>query len=114
MVPKSGGSDIRDAAARARHPSYDVMPMASVHELMKLQRRVRAGLSRIRAPILVAHGAHDTSANPADAETILAQVSSPVREHRVYVESAHVVPVDFDGPTLAKEAADFLAGAHAA
>ena len=42
---------------------------------------------------------------------ILAEVSSTVRQHRICAESGHVVPVDFDGETLAKEAADFLAAA---
>ena len=44
MPAKSQGSDIRDPAARARHPSYPVMPMNSVHELQRLQRRVRPQL----------------------------------------------------------------------
>jgi carboxylesterase len=55
-LPKRRGSDIRDAAARARHPSLQVMPTASAIELIRLQRRVRAGLGRVTAPLLVAHG----------------------------------------------------------
>ena len=44
MLPKQGGSDIRDDAARIRHPGYDRMPLNSVHELQRLQRRVIAEL----------------------------------------------------------------------
>jgi esterase/lipase len=69
MRPKPEGSDICDAAARERHPSYDVMPLPALHELMRLQRRVRRRLARVTAPILVAHGAHDRTARPADART---------------------------------------------
>lgn len=108
MSTKRGGSDIRDAAARARHPSYDVMPLHSVHELMRLQRRVRGGLSAIRAPILVAHGAHDRTADPADARRIFDAVSSEVREHYVCAASAHVVPVDHDGAELGRRTAEFI------
>lgn len=108
LVPKRNGSDIRDEAARLRHPSLDVMPLASVHELMRLQRRVRAGLARVTAPLLVAHGAHDRTARPADAEEILARVSSEVRESLVLDDSGHVVPVDHDGPRLARAVVDFL------
>ncbi len=65
MRPKPHGSDICDAAARERHPSYDVMPLHALHELQRLQRRVRPRLARVTAPILVAHGAHDRTARPA-------------------------------------------------
>lgn len=106
--PKSGGSDIQDAAARARHPSYPVLPLRSVSELMKLQRWVRARLSRVRAPILVAHGALDQTASSADARAILEGVSSQEREFLSCNASGHVVPVDVDAPLLAEAAASFL------
>lgn len=105
---KARGSDIRDPAARARHPSYPVMPLASVHELQRLQRRVRPQLARITAPILVAHGLHDKTANPRDAMEIRDAVSSEVREYLLFAASGHVVPVDFDGPALAQAVAEFL------
>jgi esterase/lipase len=65
-------------------------------------------LERIEAPILVAHGDHDTTASPDDAHDILAAVSSEVREHRAYARSGHVVAVDVDGAELARETAAFL------
>jgi carboxylesterase len=108
MLPKRGGSDIRDAEARARHPGYAVMPLRSVHELVKLQKTVREGLSKISAPILVAHGAHDSTADPRDAERIHGSVASEVREVAVFAESGHVVPVDNDAPELATRVSDFL------
>lgn len=108
LAPKPAGSDICDAAARARHPSYDVMPLHSVHELQRLQRRVRAGLGRVTAPILIAHGAHDRTADPRDVEEIRAGVSSTVCEVLVLPSSGHVVPVDVDGPALASATTEFL------
>jgi carboxylesterase len=107
--PKGGGSDIQDAAARERHPSYPVMPIRSVAVLLGLQREVRAGLSRIRVPILVAHGALDRTARPSDAERIVARVASAEKRLLVLQRSGHVVPVDLDGPDLARQAAEFLA-----
>jgi carboxylesterase len=109
MPPKSQGSDIRDPAARERHPSYRVMPMNSVHELQRLQRRVRPQLARITAPILIAHGVHDRTASPKDAIEIRDSVSSEVREYLLLAASAHIVPVDFDGPALSQAVAEFLA-----
>jgi len=107
---KREGSDIRDEAARRRHPSYPVMPLASVHELLRLQRRVLAGLRRVTAPILVAHGVHDGTAHPDDARAILAGVASEERELLLLEDSAHVVTVDHGGPRLARAAADHLSG----
>jgi carboxylesterase len=109
MSPKSRGSDIRDPEARARHVGYGVMPLHSVHELQRLQRRVRPQLARITAPIMVAHGVHDRTANPRDAIEIRDSVSSDVREYLLLAASGHIVPVDFDGPALAQAIAEFLA-----
>lgn len=108
FLPKDGGSDIQDAAARARHPSYPSMPLHAVHELTKLQRVVRGRLRQITAPILIAHGALDRTANPRDATQIYAGVESTERELLLLPASGHVVPVDRDGPRLARAAAAFL------
>jgi carboxylesterase len=101
FVRKGAGSDIRDAEARARHPSYDRMPLASVEQLCALQVRVRGLLARIRAPILVAHGLLDATAHPDDARAIVESVGSSERELLWLESSAHVVPVDRDGARLA-------------
>jgi carboxylesterase len=105
---KRRGSDIRDGAARTAHPGYRVMPLASVRQLEKLQRRVRAALPRVTAPILVAHGRLDGTADPNDARVIAARVGSPERELLLLSRSGHVVPVDHDGPELGRAASEFL------
>lgn len=108
FVKKGQGSDIRDPAARRRHPSFPVMPLRSVHELMPLQRRVEAGLASIRAPILVAHGRLDTTANPVDARTIYERVASPQRRLLILEDSGHVVPVDLGASRLAEAVVELL------
>jgi len=108
MLEKREGSDIRDSEARARHPGYPRMPLASIHELIRLQRVVAQGLKRIQAPALVAHGAHDRTANFRDADRILAGLGSKNKEILVCANSAHVVPVDHDGGLLAQRIADFM------
>lgn len=102
------GSDIRDPGARARHPGLDAMPLAAVTELVALQGRVVGDLERVTAPILVTHGRLDRTARPADAQRILAGVSSEDRA-LVYLErSGHVATVDYDGPELTRRAVDFV------
>jgi carboxylesterase len=108
FLPKRSGSDIRDAAARARHPSMTVMPTASVLELIALQVRTRGGLHRVWAPLLVAHGCLDSTVHPRNAQEIVASVSSPERELLWLPNSGHVAPVDHDGPELAQAVVDFL------
>jgi carboxylesterase len=108
FLKKGQGSDIRDAEARRRHPSFPVMPLASVHQLMALQARVVAALPRVRAPILVAHGSHDATADPADARAIYEGVGSERRELLLLPDSGHVVPVDRGGPRLAQAVVEHL------
>lgn len=113
MLPKARGSDIADEAARERHPSMRVMPTASVHQLIRLQRVVRRSLRDVRAPLLIAHGALDRTAKPANLEAIASAVSSTCIERLELEASAHVVPVDRDGPRLCAAVADFFTSAHA-
>jgi carboxylesterase len=105
---KKDGSDIREPAARARHPSLSVMPYSAVAELIALQSQVIPDLGSIRAPILVAHGRLDKTARPRDAERILEAVGSSDKELFYLERSGHVATVDYDGPALARAAADFL------
>ncbi len=109
--PKKDGSDIREPGARARHPGLPVMPFAAVAELISLQAQVIPDLAQVHASILVAHGRLDRTARPRDAERILEQVGSTDKELFYLERSGHVATVDYDGPALARAAADFL-GRH--
>jgi carboxylesterase len=105
---KKRGFDIRDPAAEARHPSLPAMPLDSVVQLIALQGEVLPDLGKIRSPILVAHGRLDATARPRDAERLHAEVGSTEKELFFLERSGHVATVDYDGPALARAAADFL------
>jgi carboxylesterase len=104
-----GPSGIEDPVARARHPGFDRMPLDSVAELIRLEAKVIADLPSISAPILVTHGRRDRTARPRDAQRIYEGVGSAEKELFMLDRSGHVASVDYDGPALARAAADFLA-----
>ncbi len=108
MLKIKGETDIRNAEARARHPSYEAFPLASVHEAMKLQKIVRRGLPKITAPTFVAHGALDQLATPKSAHEIFSEVNTSKRVLHIGPRSGHVISVDHDGPAVAKAIASFL------
>jgi esterase/lipase len=56
----------------------------------------------------VAHGRHDGTAPVDDAAALCREVGSREVQLLVLDESAHVVPVDRDGPRLAGAVAEFL------
>lgn len=107
-LKKTGDIDIQDEQARARHPGLDAIPLASAHEVLKFQEFLRNKLTKITAPIFVAHGALDRTANPDDARAIFAGVNSGERVLHICRRSGHVVSVDFDRQVLAEAIADFV------
>jgi carboxylesterase len=103
-----GPSGIEDPEARARHPGLARMPLDAVAEMIELQREVIGALGEVSAPILAAHGKRDRTARPRDASRIHSEVGSKERELFLLERSGHVATVDYDGPALARAAADFL------
>ena len=114
LLPKTGGSDIREPGARARHPSMKSMPVASIRQLLRFQRHVRGCLPRVMSPILVAHGRLDRTADPSDAQIILRRVGSGERELVWLPNSGHVLPVDYDGAELSRAVVGFVTRARPA
>ncbi len=104
------GSDIRDPDARARHPRFPAMPLASVSQMIALQKEVIRDLSRVRAPILIAHGRLDRTARPRDAHRLHANVGSVEKRLLWLPRSGHIATVDYDAPVLLRAATDFLVG----
>jgi carboxylesterase len=107
-LQKRRGPDIRDDAARERHVSYPVLPLASIHQLVQLQRTVRSTLGKVSSPLLIAYGRHDRTARPSDAERIYAEVSSEDRQRVVLPDSGHIVTVDVDGRELCALIGEFF------
>ncbi len=105
---RKGPSGIEEPEARARHPGMRLMPLDAVAELIALQGEVLSELERVRAPVLIAHGRKDRTARPRDAQRLHDEVGSEEKELFWLERSGHIPTVDYDGPALARAAADFL------
>ena len=84
------------------------MPLPAVRELIRLGREVEAELAAITAPVRLYYSRRDPTVPLHNGSRILQRVSSRNRKLEVFERSAHVLPVDVDGPALAASAADFL------
>jgi len=107
-LPKLGGADIADDAARAAHPSYDVHPIRAAIELTKLARVVRAELGRISCPTLVMHGRHDKVCPHANLSRLVARLGSREIETVTLEHSAHIITVDRERDVVRERARAFF------
>lgn len=100
-IPKAEkGGDIGDAAARERNPSYGELPVAGMGALEELRRLARRELGRVRAPVLVAHGALDRTMAPASSALVVRHVRSPRVERYLFPRSRHVIGLDVERDEL--------------
>ncbi|HTO55734.1 MAG TPA: alpha/beta fold hydrolase [Myxococcota bacterium] len=106
QLPKTPA--ILDTEARARHPGYDRMPLAAVHELLLLAGEVRAGLARIQAPVLGIFSRLDPTVPVRNAELLMAGLSAGGHALHWLERSGHVLPVDFERAILAAKVVEFL------
>lgn len=106
-LPKLGGADVRDEAAKRADASYRWIPTRALAELTALMPEVEAALPRLRAPLLVLHGVHDHTAPVGSAARIQALV--PHAELRLLERSYHLLAVDVERDAVATAVAEFLA-----
>jgi carboxylesterase len=107
-LPKT--PSILDPAARARHPGYRRMPLGAVRQLILLQRELYQRLPEVRVPLQLIFSRRDPTVALADAQRILAAVSSTENEVLYLENSGHVSPVDREGERLAAAVVEFLSG----
>lgn len=106
VLPKLGGSDVRDRRARAENPCYDAIPTRALGELLAFMRVVDAAMTTITQPVLVVHATQDHTAPVACAHHIAARTRA-VRT-RILPRSYHLIAVDVERDIVAAEVASFL------
>lgn len=100
--------DWADPQAIYRHWSYNVYPLASVDELLKLRRRVRAGLPQVTAPMLIMQGLRDSSVPPASAQWLYDHVGSTDKELALFRNSGHCLAIDAECAAVWQRAFEFI------
>jgi carboxylesterase len=88
-------------------PAYDEIPLRSLASMIALQRRVRAELPAITAPVLVLAGGRDDTVSPASATTIEAALGSTVKSQR-FERSGHILTEGADAPAVVETVASFF------
>jgi carboxylesterase len=83
--------------------SYGKRSMAAIAELFDLFDHVADELARVRAPVLVVHGARDRVVDPRNAADVTRRlVSSELVETRIYPRSGHALSVDVDAGEISR------------
>ncbi|HVV85879.1 MAG TPA: alpha/beta fold hydrolase [Kofleriaceae bacterium] len=107
-LPKLGGSDVRDPAAKAANPAYDRIPVRALGQFLRFMARVDRELPRVTAPLLVVHAVHDHTA-PVDSAARLSRRVASLDQRVVRLpDSFHLVTIDVERDVVADEVATFL------
>lgn len=114
VIPKTAGSDVRDAEMRKLNPTMPGMPLGAIAELRRMQRHVAALLPDVEAPALVIQGALDHTVTMAGALRVASTIGSGPARVVVLPESFHLVGIDVERERCADEVARFIAAIQAA
>ncbi len=105
---KRGGSSISDPAARARHPSYELIPLKAAASLAEFLDHLWDDLPEVRAPVLLLHARHDSVARPSDVALILDRLGSR-RKSAIWIENSdHIITEDFSKEQVFRHAIEFV------
>jgi carboxylesterase len=107
-LPKLGGSDVRDRAARRANPCYRAIPTTALASLCDFMAVVDAELPEVRAPLLVVHARQDHTAPVASAARIVDRVASSRVRSRILDASYHLVTIDVERDIVAAEVSAFF------
>ena len=92
------GDDIKKPGVTEH--AYAKTPLKPLHSLVRVWPRIRAGLPKVTAPLLLFRSAEDHVVDPTSAPIILGEVSSRDITERVLTNSYHVATLDNDAPAI--------------
>jgi carboxylesterase len=110
VVPKLGGSDLRDRAMKRANPTMHAVPLSAVAELDLLARHVDRLLPGVAAPALVVAGARDHTVTLAGARRVARRLGSAGARIVILRRSQHLVGIDVERDRCADEVLSFFEG----
>ncbi len=114
VLPKTAGSDVRDAAMRRENPTMPGVPLGSIAQLLRMQGQVARLLPDVETPALVIQGAQDHTVTMEGALRIAREIGSGPAHVVVLPESYHLVGIDVERDRCADEAERFITATGAA
>jgi carboxylesterase len=90
------------------HVCYDRDSVVAAASMIRFTRKVRHGLPRIDAPLLIMQSVNDTVVDPKSADIIYGEVSSSVKQRVMLEQSYHTITVDVEKELVAKTVLDFF------
>jgi carboxylesterase len=108
LVPKIGGSDVRDLEMRRANPTMKAVPLSAVGELDLLARHVDRLLPGVAAPTLVVAGGQDHTVTLAGARRMARRIGTGGAKMVVLRRSFHLVGIDVERDRCADEVLSFF------
>jgi carboxylesterase len=103
-----GGRSVHDPVASAAMIAYRRSTPRLVVELEKLTKLARAGLPRLRQPVLVVQSREDNRIPPAAAQAAFDLIGSADKTLHWTTGNGHVVTLDYGHEAIERLAADWL------
>jgi carboxylesterase len=110
VLPKLGGSDVRDPKMRRANPTMRAVPLSAVAELHLLARHVERLLPGVAAPALVVAGLKDHTVTLAGARRMARRLGSGGARIVILRRSCHLVGIDVERDRCADEVLRFFDG----
>lgn len=101
-------ASIKDPEAQRKYQTYEKIPVASVANLLDLQKKVRQELHGIKQPTFIAHALDDSTVPYANMDYIASCIGSKVVETLTLKKSNHIITIDYDKDEVAKRVIKFL------
>jgi carboxylesterase len=105
---KKSGGDIKDESAKNKYDSIQYMPIAGIHNIMKLQKVVRTNFNREIPPTLLIHARDDSTAPYENMKYLAENLHAKTVETLTLKNSYHVITIDYDKDLLNSKVADFF------
>lgn len=105
---KKSGGDIKDVSAKKNYDSIQHMPLIGIHNIMKLQKKVREGLDKKIPPTMLIHAREDSTAPFENLEFLSEKIQSSAIETVTLENSYHVITVDYDKDLVNTKVAEFF------